>query len=205
MKLLNTNIIKLYTTKDYSFINKYVFLKEEKNNLKKKYDIALVLGCSNYSIMFKRSDAAIELYKKKIINKIYLTGGIGVFSKNRKEPESLIMKKYMISKGIKEEDIITETNTKDTVGNMKETLKMIDENYNKKLNILLITSSFHMKRAKMLLENMCNHNIYSYSIKDGIGDKDIWNTSKIGKNLIKNEAALLYFAAKKGIIKNIEI
>lgn len=205
MKLLNTNIIKLYTTKDYSFINKYVFLKEEKNNLKKKYDIALVLGCSNYAIMFKRSDAAIELYKKKIINKIYLTGGIGVFSKNRKEPESLIMKKYMISKGIKEEDIITETNTKDTVGNMKETLKMIDENYNKKLNILLITSSFHMKRAKMLLENMCNHNIYSYSIKDGIGDKDIWNTSKIGKNLIKNEAALLYFAAKKGIIKNIEI
>ena len=205
MKLLDTNIVKIYSSKDYDFINKYVFFNEEKNKLKKHYDIALVLGCSNYDIMFKRTDADIELYRKKVIDKIYLSGGIGIFSKNRKEPESLVMKKYMISKGIKEDDIVIETKTSDTVSNMKKSLEIINNNYNKKIDILLITSSFHIKRSKLILENMCSHNIFSYSVQDEICDKDIWKDNKIGRKYIKEEAVLLYLAAKRGIIKNIEI
>ena len=205
MKLLDTNIIKIYSNKNDDFLEKYVFPKESKIDLKKHYDIALVLGCSNYDIMFKRADAAIELYKRKIINKIYLSGGIGIFSKNRKEPESLVMKKYMLSKGIKESDIITESKTKDTISNMKKSLEIINNNYNKKINILLITSCFHIKRSKLLLENMCNYNIFSYPVNDEVCDKRIWKTSKNGRKFIKDEALLLYLAAKKGIIKNIEI
>lgn len=196
MKLSNTNIFKLWFSKDYDYIYKYVYMNNNTLDLKKHYDIALVLGCSNYNILIKRVDAVVELYNKKLIDKIYLSGKKGFFSKNKKS-EAIIMKEYLLSKKIKEEDIITETNSKDTISNIKNSLKIINDNYNKKINIILVTSSFHMKRAKGLLENMCNHNIYCYPVND-LDNKET-------RKLIRNEAILLYLAVKNKKINDSEI
>ena len=205
MKLSNTNLFKIYLTKDKNYIDKYVFMKDEQFDYKKHYDVALVLGCSNYDILYKRVDAALDLYNKKVVNKILLSGGVGILSKNRTKKEAIVMKEYLLSKGVIEKDIFVESESKNTVSNMKNSLEIINELFNKKINIILVTSSFHMKRSKAILENMCDHNIYAYSINDGLCDKDIWNNNKVSRKYIKHERVLLYFYVKKGTIKDMEI
>lgn len=203
---MKLSLFKVLLFKNTKFLNKIVFIKEPSNiDFNKHYDIALVLGCSNHSLMFNRVDYALELYKKKVIDKLYLTGGIGSLSNNRKEIEALVMKDYMISKGVKEEDIITETNSKNTIENFKNTLKLIDNTYKRKIDIVLVTSSFHMKRSKSILENLCNHNIYTYAATNNICDIDKWMNNKTAKKYIKLEAISLYRCQKNGYIKNIEM
>ena len=136
-------LFKILFSNDINFFNDFIFMKNIKELDKNKhYDIALVHGCSNYNIMNKRIEAAYKLYKEGIINKIYLTGGIGLLSKNKKEPEALVMKKYLLNKGVNEEDIVTELKSKYTKQNIRNFLKKIKKEYNKKINIILVTSSF---------------------------------------------------------------
>ncbi|MBR2603683.1 MAG: YdcF family protein [Bacilli bacterium] len=206
MKLSNTNIFKLLFCKDINFLNRYVFMKDPSNiDLNSHYDIAIVFGCANYDILYKRADAAIELYKNKTVDKLFLTGGIGILSKNRKNPEAIVMKEYLLSKGVKEEDIVVECSSKYTEKNIINTLKLIDSIYNRKLNIVVVTSSFHMKRTKNIIENKCDHNIYTYAANDNICDIDKWMNSKVSKRLIKFEALSLYLNVKDKTIKDIEI
>lgn len=205
MKLSDTNIIKINLTKNKDYIDRYVFMKDENIDLNNHYDVAIVLGCSNYDILYKRTDAALDLYNKKNVNKLLLSGGVGSFSKNRSEKEAIVMKDYLLSKGVKEEDILIDSKSTNTVSNIKNSLEIINNNYKNKINIVLITSSFHMKRSKAILENMCNHNIYVYPVKDGLCDKDIWKNNKVSRRYIKCEMISLYYSVKNGTIKDMEI
>lgn len=87
----------------------------------------------------------IQLYKKGIIKKIIISGGVGrVITEGRPEADELF--KVMIMAGIPESDIVIENesaNTHENAVNVKKILK--DE---KGENCLLITSAFHMRRAE---------------------------------------------------------
>lgn len=168
-------------------INKRVFPKEKTNiDLNKQYDIGLVLGCKNYDIMFKRVEEVINLYNSKTIKKIFLSGGIGLFSKNRKRSEASSMKEYLIERNIPEEDIVLEDKSRTTVENMKNTVKNINNE-----SIVVITSLFHSKRSYSILKKLTNNQIYYYGVSDSLCDIDNWFTNKVGKKFVKMEYHLL--------------
>lgn len=123
------------------------------DSIKKPYDYGIVLGgvcwydSQNDRIgvlrSFDRIYQAIELYKTGKIKKIFLSGGSGsVIDADFKE--SLIVKSHLIKIGIPAEDIEYEDISRNTKENAIETKKLIPDT----CSCLLITSAFHMRRAK---------------------------------------------------------
>ena len=190
-----------------SDINNYVFkTKRIEIDIEKSYDIALVLGCSDYDIMQCRADEAIKLYHQGTADKLFLTGGVGFLSKNRETSEAYIMRKYMMSKGITDSDIIIEDCSRDTYENMKNSLAQIEKACGEGGKVIIVTSDFHSKRSKGMLEKMTPLNIYSYGVLDGKHDFNIWNNYNFStKRLIRTEALLLSWYTQRGIIDDQEV
>jgi len=93
----------------------------------------------------------IQLYKKKKIKRIIITGDSGyVFKKGLHEAKQL--KEVLISMGIPGEDILIESKSRNTHENAKETKALMDKHGLSTKNNLLITSSMHMRRAKACFE-----------------------------------------------------
>ena len=205
-KLSDISPLKAYTLNETK-LNDYVFnSKRIEINVDENYDIALVLGCKVYEIMMYRAIEAVTLYRKGIINKILLTGGVGFLSQNRDDSEANVMRKYMLQQGVKDEDIIVEDKSRDTYENMANSVDQIESQYGKNGRIVIVTSDFHSKRSKGMLEKMTSSDIYSYGVLDGKTDIDKWNHQNASiKNLLRTEAFLLSLYAKKGIINNQEI
>ncbi|MCF8373737.1 MAG: YdcF family protein [Bacteroidales bacterium] len=124
--------------------------------LQKKYDFGIVLGGGlRYDAQLGRTDAkaasdrlfqAIDLYRNNHIKKILISGGSPmIFKSNLTEAE--MCKKYLLRIGIPARDILIETESRNTHENAeKSTALILSEK--KKPDCLLITSAYHMKRAK---------------------------------------------------------
>jgi len=94
---------------------------------------------------------AIQLYKKKIIKKIIISGDSGyVFKKGLHEAQQL--KEVLVSMGIPDQDILIENKSRNTYENAKETKALMDKHGLSTKNNLLITSAMHMRRAKACFE-----------------------------------------------------
>jgi uncharacterized SAM-binding protein YcdF (DUF218 family) len=86
----------------------------------------------------------MDLYKLGKIKKILITSGTG----SLKEPdmkEALIIKNYIVKIGIPENDVITESASRNTYENAVYTIKLIGKDPAKKY--LVITSASHMRRS----------------------------------------------------------
>ena len=111
----------------------------------------------------------IELYNFNKSNIIVFTGGKSPYNKT-KISEGDILKEYAIRFGIKEEDILI----------TKEVLNTSDESYavkgligNKK-TIILVTSAYHMSRAKSLFEKQ-GHIVIPYKVDFKTPPKLSWH------------------------------
>jgi uncharacterized SAM-binding protein YcdF (DUF218 family) len=124
------------------------------SELRKSYDYGIVLGgIAEWDAKYKRLTfrgstdrlaQAVDLYKTSRIKKILLSGGSGSEIKPEyKEMEYI--SDYLKQVGLPEEDILVESNSRNTHENAKFVAKMIDR---KEGNYLLITSAFHMRRAE---------------------------------------------------------
>jgi len=119
------------------------------------YDAGIVLGgMLRYDQKFDRlqfdrgSDRllqAIELYKKGRIKKILFSGGSGSLLVPEAK-EAFYAKRFLLTIGIPEEDIIIESESRNTKENAEFTKKILDEKFPRG-KYLLITSAFHMRRA----------------------------------------------------------
>lgn len=125
-----------------------------------KYDIAIVLGGMgriderqnrfDFGSSGDRLFQTLELYYKKRVNKILITGGSGSISKpNQREAEYI--KKYLETISIPDSSIIIENNSKNTYENAIFTKHILDS-MQFKGTILLVTSSFHMRRSIAIFE-----------------------------------------------------
>ncbi|TAE47180.1 MAG: YdcF family protein [Cytophagales bacterium] len=123
----------------------------------KKHDIGIVLtGITRFKTPNDRTyfDTgadriyhALVLYQQKKISKILITGGnIDIFGEIKKS-EAERLKDFLTDAGVPKNDIILEINARNTKENAKNTKEIIEKNYPKSTSIL-ITSAFHLRRAK---------------------------------------------------------
>jgi uncharacterized SAM-binding protein YcdF (DUF218 family) len=119
------------------------------------YDVAIVLGgMSVYDEDYERAQfyrgvdrlmQAVELYKLGMVKKIMITGGSGRVL-HPEMREGIYLKRYILFMGVKEQDLIFESDSQNTHENALFTKKIFDE---KKIKgrLLLVTSAFHMRRS----------------------------------------------------------
>ena len=87
----------------------------------------------------------LQLYRMGKIKKILITGGSGYMLAER-IPEAEQIEKVLLMAGVAEEDIITESNSRNTRENATNTAELLKK-YPEFKKVLLVTSAFHMRRA----------------------------------------------------------
>ena len=97
-------------------------LKDEKD-VSEEYDFGLIFG--NASMISLRADKGIELYRKQIVRRLIVSGGIGFLNTDRIVPEADKMQQYLLERGIPEEDIIVERFSRNTVENIQNSLQIL--------------------------------------------------------------------------------
>ena len=96
--------------------------------------------------------AGIDLYKANKSNKLIFTGGINPLNSNL-PPEGEIYIKEAISIGLPKEHLFTTYPVKNTLQEAKAIKKLFNnENPLIQNKVILVTSAFHMKRAKKVFE-----------------------------------------------------
>ena len=96
--------------------------------------------------------AGLELFKAKRANKLIFTGGIIPYEP-KLPPEGDIYIKEALSLGVPEKSLFTTNSVLNTFQEAKEIKKLFNEEINPSGNtIILVTSAYHMKRAKKVFE-----------------------------------------------------
>lgn len=174
-------------------INNYLFLNDYIGDA----EVSILFG--GVSMIPNRADAAIKLYKDKIINKILVSGNKSYLNPFRHTKEAIDLFNYLIANGVNESDILIEDKSKDTISNVKYSIKLLRNYYDiDKINIMIITSDFHVKRCLTLLSKYIKQdNIFYCGVLDNITDKNNWFNNKFGIKIIKREMLLLKLLKRK--------
>jgi uncharacterized SAM-binding protein YcdF (DUF218 family) len=96
-------------------------------------------------VLKARLDKAIDIFNK---NSIVIVSGKG----KSKITEAEAMQKYLIKHNVPKNKIIQETESMDTLQNALYTQKIIQKL--KPLNVIVITSNFHLKRTKFIFKKV---------------------------------------------------
>ncbi len=133
-------------------------------SIEQPYDIGILLG--GYSSLNKRPDhdrhnfsergnrffQTYELYKAGKIKQILLTGGNGAILQDLAS-EAVEMRQFLIKIGVPDSVIIVEPNSRTTYENAVFTQEILVEKY-PNARCLLITSAWHMPRAKAIFKKL---------------------------------------------------
>ena len=96
--------------------------------------------------------AGIELYKANKANRLIFTGGINPFE-SELPPEGNIYIMEAISMGIPKKDLFTTKPVNNTLQEAKSIKKLLNNQIvSSQQKIILVTSAYHMKRAKKVFE-----------------------------------------------------
>jgi uncharacterized SAM-binding protein YcdF (DUF218 family) len=128
-----------------------------------KYETGILLGgITSYDRTNKEgyfnisSDRFIQtalLYKKGHIKKILVSGGQNGLLKEDDFSEAAFIKKNLTNLGIPANDILTEDGSRNTIENAMFCKSILKANgFDNKKPIVLITSAFHMQRARVIFE-----------------------------------------------------
>ena len=104
----------------------------------------------------KRADLAISLYRKDNVEKIFTIGWD--YRQDSNLPIALAVKNYLITRGINENIIMSDYNSRDTVGDAIFTRV----NFLKKFKIdklLVVTSDYHVERTSLIFNKILPSNI----------------------------------------------
>lgn len=146
------------------------------------YEIGIVLtGVTNLSktatdrtFFNKGADRithALQLYRLGKIKKILITGGQGLNPSND-QTEAEVLKRFLLMTGMPESDILIEEKSKNTAQNAEFTKAFLEKNnISTSQEFVLITSAFHMYRAKGCFDKVSLKTVtfptdyYSHDIK----------------------------------------
>lgn len=97
---------------------------------------------------------ALQLYRMGKIKKILITGGQGLNPVNP-QSEAEVLQRFLIMTGMPESDILIEDQSKNTRENATFTKEFLGKNsISTDQEFLLITSAFHMQRAKLCFDQV---------------------------------------------------
>ena len=99
-----------------------------------------------------RFNSGIKLYKEGKAEKLIFTGGYNPFTP-KKELEGDFYRREAIKLGVLNENIITTKKIKNTLEEAAAVKNQIKKFENSSKSILLVTSAYHMQRAKQLFSN----------------------------------------------------
>lgn len=150
----------------------YFSAMRENPNCNSSYDCIIVLGHKTNDNkpskeLKARLDACINIYNNNIetISQIIVSGGNGNIDSNVL-PESEVMKAYLVQNNVPESIIILESESKNTIDNFQAIKEM--NNFNA-LNTLVITSDYHVFRARMISEGLGqNFSFYGAAAQGGL-------------------------------------
>lgn len=133
----------------------------KKEQLKEQYEVAIVLGGvvsidhQHKQIEFNANADRIlnvlPLYFEGRVKKILISGGSGRIFKD--QIEANVLESYLLDIGVKKDDIITERKSQNTYENAKYSIEKL-KSLKIKGNILLSTSTTHMKRSYLCFKKL---------------------------------------------------
>lgn len=120
----------------------------------KKADCIIVLGCKVQGeepshFLRARLNLALDLLKNGYAKYIIVSGGQG---KNEKITEAEAMKRYLIKKGVKEEQIIKEDKSYSTYENLLNSMEIMK--YMGFKDAIIVSNKYHLKRAALIANKL---------------------------------------------------
>lgn len=132
-----------------------VYLFSKRRYPPSKADAIIVLGAKilpggapSNALMY-RLDAAKEAYDQNRAPVIIVTGGQGA---DETEEEAQAMKRYLIQKGVPENRILEETNSVNTIQNLKNAKAIMSKNNLE--TAIIATTNYHMPRALLIAKRL---------------------------------------------------
>ncbi|KJR19666.1 hypothetical protein UF28_01020 [Vibrio parahaemolyticus] len=134
-------------------------------------EVLVVLG--SYKATQYKMPTAVQLYKEKKVSKLLLSGGNLAIDR---KPEFESMREYALTNGVSESDIILEPHAKNTVENAQFSAEIIVESEVAKKSVAILTTAFHIKRAKHLFKNVLPQSLelHGYFVNDRSTRRDNW-------------------------------
>lgn len=117
-------------------------------------DCAIVLGAAVWNgkpstALRERLDVAVQVYETGLAGHLILSGGVGA---GDTVSEALVMKHYLMSKGIPEQALLLEEDSHSTLENLHNSRKLMADNGF--TSAVLVTHGFHALRARMQAADM---------------------------------------------------
>jgi len=141
----------------YGLLVAYVCIQEGKvakevSELTDDYDAVVVLGAQvrpdgTPSVQLGwRLDSAAEVYERKHVPVVVC----GAQGKDEPETEASAMKRYLISKGVPEDMILTDPSSFNTQQNLEHAKELLDKYPQEIRKIVIVTSDYHVPRSMAL-------------------------------------------------------
>ncbi len=92
-----------------------------------------------------RLDRALELYQKKQVAFILVSGGLG----KEGHEEGVVMGRYLMRKGVDHDDILVDTEGYDTFQTAANTAKILEKR--DLVSVIVVSSYFHILRSQLAL------------------------------------------------------
>ncbi|MDZ7725265.1 MAG: YdcF family protein [candidate division KSB1 bacterium] len=118
--------------------------------------LIIVLGSPNsecgelYSVAKSRCERAYGEYTQRVGWKLLLTGGYGEHFNTTNQPHAAYLHQYLKDKGVPDQDVLGSVQSKNTIQDASLSRPIV-ETY-KPERILVITSDYHLDRAKYVFE-----------------------------------------------------
>ena len=137
----------------YIIINLIEICSFSTKDQKCKADVAIILGAATYDgevspVYQERINHGITLYREGYARKLIVTGGM---ASGNSISDADAAKQYAVSKGIPENDILTEDESVITQENLENSKRIMDENgYD---TAIIVSDPLHMKRSMLLAKD----------------------------------------------------
>ena len=131
-------------------------------------------------LLIKRLEYTLEILAKNPTGKVVVTGGF----EKKGAREAREMKKWLIARGVREEKILEEAESIDTIQNAAFSFKILNDE-----DVTFITSATHLRRAWFIFD--CVNQVSARKI-DGLGEID---DEAILASSPEHERILMYYDA----------
>lgn len=170
-------------------------------------DCIIVLG--SLKAAKYRVPVAVDAYKAGRASRIIMCGGKVREFPDGKYSEAKHMRQAALTLGITEEAIILENSSQNTVENLRFALMELEKAFgiNKVNHVLLVTTSYHMRRSLAIARNLFPEHItiFPCPANDTNTRRDNWMYSPTGIQRAKGEAMKIVNYVKDGMIPDFEI